>query len=320
MNKLDVRIDVTAAVATGERLEIAATVVLGEPAPSNGIALFAYPGGGYNRRYYDLQLDEGPGYSQAEYHASSGFVFVALDHLGVGDSSVPTKALDYEAVARGNTSAAGEIFNRLCDGRLVRDLPPIPLTTKVAMGQSFGGFMLTIAQGREPFFDGVALLGWSGIETQPPWPKDVSIEALMSGNAGNGLDHPMRPMFHCDDVPESIVIADMTKKPGGVGSEAPWSTDFSPGGPALSTTRGPLGPGVVADEAAAIEVPVLVATGEVDVVAEPRAEPMAYTASPDVTVAVFQRMAHMHNFATTRALLWNRLSWWARTVAAAPAG
>ena len=315
MRKLDVRVDVTSAVGTGEPLEVAVTVVLparGLPAPT--IAMFAFPGGGYNRHYYDLQLPDG--YSQAEYHAAHGFAFVACDHLGVGDSSVPAKLLDYPAVARANAAASTWVLEQLCAGSL-DSVGQVPISTAVGMGQSFGGFILTIGEGTAPVFDGVAMLGWSGIETQPPWSPDIDFAALLSGSAGNGLDHPMRKTFHAPDVPDEIVIADMTKKPGGMGSEAPWSADHSPGGPVLQDpARGPLGPGVVATEAAAITTPVFIGAGDIDVLADAHTEPTAYPSSRDVTVCVFPQMGHMHNFATTHVDLWNRLESWATTVAA----
>jgi pimeloyl-ACP methyl ester carboxylesterase len=89
-----------------------------------------------------------------------------------------------------------------------------------------------------------------------------------------------------------------------------------PGGPNLKPERGPLEPGTVAAEAAAIRCPVLIANGERDVCPDPRAEPAAYASSPDITTYVLPNAAHMHNFASTRALLWARLDEWARTVAA----
>jgi alpha-beta hydrolase superfamily lysophospholipase len=63
-------------------------------------------------------------------------------------------------------------------------------------------------------------------------------------------------------------------------------------------------------EAGMIDVPVLIAAGERDITADPRAEPTAYPSSSDITVAIFPRMAHMHNFATTRTQLWDRLCAW----------
>ena len=55
-----------------------------------------FPGGGCNRRYYDLDIPGRQGYSQARYHLARGQVFVACDHLGTGDSDTPARPLDYE--------------------------------------------------------------------------------------------------------------------------------------------------------------------------------------------------------------------------------
>jgi hypothetical protein len=58
----DVRVDITAAAGTGERLTAAATVILpaslaaGSTPCGGRTVVFAYPGGGYNCRYYDLQV------------------------------------------------------------------------------------------------------------------------------------------------------------------------------------------------------------------------------------------------------------------------
>jgi pimeloyl-ACP methyl ester carboxylesterase len=68
--------------------------------------------------------------------------------------------------------------------------------------------------------------------------------------------------------------------------------------------------GVVAVQAAMIEVPVLVAVGDVDVVADLTAEAAAYPKSPDLTLCRFAGMGHMHNFAGTRSQLWSRLHGW----------
>jgi len=75
-------------------------------------------------------------------------------------------------------------------------------------------------------------------------------------------------------------------------------------------------PGTVATEAASITVPVLVAVGERDVVPNPWLEPLAFKSSGDVTVFVCPRMAHMHNFASTRERFWRRVHAWGQTVAA----
>ena len=76
-------------------------------------------------------------------------------------------------------------------------------------------------------------------------------------------------------------------------------------------------PGYVAAEAAVIDVPVLMAMGERDVVPIPMDEPRAFKKARDVSVFVVPRMAHMHNFASTREMLWARLAAWAPMVAEA---
>lgn len=76
-----------------------------------------------------------------------------------------------------------------------------------------------------------------------------------------------------------------------------------------------LAPGTVATEAAAITSPVLIAVGERDVVPDPWLEPKAFKSSTDITIFVSPRMAHMHNFASTRELLWERIHAWGAGVA-----
>ena len=120
--------------------------------------------------------------------------------------------------------------------------------------------------------------------------------------------------FHWDDEDPALVEPDLASyRPysGVVRGDAttPWGSD---GVPACAITM--MTPGAVAAEAAAIDVPVLVACGERDVVPDPAAEPGAYTASPDVRVLVVPAMAHMHNFSRNRSLLWDGIGDWARSV------
>ena len=66
-------------------------------------------------------------------------------------------------------------------------------------------------------------------------------------------------------------------------------------------------PGAVASEAASIDVPILLAAGERDVCHPPAEEIAALKSATDISVLVLPQMAHMHNFAVTRTLLWERL-------------
>jgi len=67
-------------------VELATTVCLPDQ-PRSGkqpIVLFAFPGGGYFRHYFDLDLShlpgcEGASYSQADHHLASGIIVVTCD-------------------------------------------------------------------------------------------------------------------------------------------------------------------------------------------------------------------------------------------------
>ena len=210
----DLRVDVSAAAGTGEQLSVAVTVLLpdglddrpGEPRT----VVAGFPGGGYNRRYYDLDIPGHQGYSQARFHLERGRVFVSCDHLGTGDSDTPARPLDYDAVALANMQASREILRLLGDGGAPLTCRRSTSRRRPRWGSPSGGFLLIIGQAADPVFDGVAILGYSARDPQTPWPAHLTLDDVLSLRGGNGRDHPMRPWFHRDDVPDDIMLADMT--------------------------------------------------------------------------------------------------------------
>lgn len=89
MKTVELRIDVSAAVRMRTPQAVAGTAYLPDrPLADPPIVIFAAPGGGYSRRYFDMYFAGRCGYSEAEYHVGRGIIFIAQDHLGVGDSSV----------------------------------------------------------------------------------------------------------------------------------------------------------------------------------------------------------------------------------------
>jgi pimeloyl-ACP methyl ester carboxylesterase len=289
---------------------------------------FAFPGATYSRRYFQISHPalEGPG--QAEYHVARGSVFVSCDHLGVGDSTGPEDpfVLTLEALADANAVTVSTVVERLRQGELAPHIEPIDPAGLIGVGQSMGGGILTVQQARHRTFDGVAFLGWSGIRTVLAKPgggfRLDEVPARRADLRGYRAAGPSfeeyHYAFHHDDVPDAIVEADLgwARVSGSSfqsrgGPESPWGSATVP----VCAVSLP-GPGVVADEAAQIDVPVLVAAGDRDVLEDPRAEPGAYRSSADITLAVFEKMAHMHNFAGTRRALWDRLAHWADGVVA----
>jgi pimeloyl-ACP methyl ester carboxylesterase len=165
-------------------------------------------------------------------------------------------------------------------------------------------------------FDAVAVLGFSAIQTVLPMPpgQDSGEGVIVErGQRVEELDTSVTTDifqygFHLDDVPAGLVDADLDGYP--IREQVPmWG---SSGIPSCAVTM--LAPGVIASEAARVVVPVFIAAGERDVVPDLHAEPAAYSASRDVTVYELSGSAHMHNFAGSRQVLWDRLDGWIQSV------
>jgi pimeloyl-ACP methyl ester carboxylesterase len=333
-------IDVTDASGLPGPLHVAVTVTLPDPAAMTDppLVCFGYPGGGYGRGYYTFDMPGLSGGGEAGWHAERGWTFVSCDHLGVGDSSVPDPAtLTYTPVAAANHHAAVTVLQQLADGTLADRFPAVEHPVVLGIGQSMGGCLAVVQQARHDTFDAIGVLGYSAIHTYPvtrpgvpdqpfPYvPRDadpaapfianpamLTARAALWGEVNTADDvHPMAWGFHYSDVPDAIVRADLDEFPTRHGNLPPWASATVPGLAAWVLT-----PGAIAAEAASILKPVLVVSGERDVVPDPWLEPKAYKACTDVSVFVCPRMGHMHNFAGTRELLWRRIESFGHGVAA----
>jgi hypothetical protein len=301
---LDVSIDVSAAAGLGEAAHLSVTVSLPEPDAllAEPIVCFGKPGGGYAKGYFTVDLP-GPGSgSQAGWHTDRGWVFVSVDHLGVGASSVdhdPTR-LDYTTLANAAQAAETEILFRLASGTLLDGYPKIDRPLKLGIGQSMGGCLTVVQQGRHHCYDGIGVLGYSAVHTHPPvrpgeppivapWlPRDRLIDeplTILNGAAlaaaqrrtslGTEIEDQGMNMawgFFWDDVDLDTVRPDLVDFPTRNGNVPPWASATMPG--AVSMTC--LTPGAIAAEAAAVTSPVLAAFGQRDVCADPKGEPRAY--------------------------------------------
>jgi hypothetical protein len=190
----------------------------------------------------------------------------------------------------------------------------------VGTGQSMGGGVTIIMQGRHRTYQAIAPLGYSAFQAVLPLrapearqgikvmfshfrrstpPAELSVPQT-SAEIKDFL-HP----FHMEDVPQEIVAADLA---GGYPlrkSPPPWGSRTVP-----RCVVGMMARDYVIEEAAAIDVPVFFGEGERDVAEDPWAESSRFPRVRDFTLFVCPQMAHMHNFATTRRELWDRsLDW-----------
>jgi len=334
VRSIDLRVNVTEAAGLGEAAQVALTVTVPDGLPDDPVVCFAKPGAGYSRGYFTEDLP-GPGHgcgSQAEWHAARGWIFVSVDHLGVGASSQhdPVR-LSFTPVVAASQAAEADVRRKLAAGALVEGLGPVADPLSVGIGQSMGGALTVVQQGRHHPYDGVGVLGYSPLRTHPPigpghrvplpWiPRDTHLDEGVVTNAAAlaeavGAGGPvgagdMTWGFHYDDVGPDVVRRDMEDYPARKGDLPPWGSATIPATVALWCAS----PGATLTEAAAIRSPVLVALGERDVLVDPRGEPRAYESADSVDLFVCPRMAHMHNFAGTRQLFWSRIETWAAWV------
>ncbi|MBW8753665.1 MAG: hypothetical protein JF595_05870 [Sphingomonadales bacterium] len=174
---IDLRIDVTNAVDLGEPAHVAVTVVLPDPAdlPARPVVCFAKPGGGYSRFYFTHALP-GPRAkadwgAQADFHVARGWIFVALDNLGSGESSIhDAAALGFTTVTRAALAAEEEVLLRLANGIVAPGYPPVLQPVRLGIGQSTGGSLTIVQQARYDCFDGIAVLGFSAVHSHPATP------------------------------------------------------------------------------------------------------------------------------------------------------
>ena len=337
VKQIELNIDVTDAAGLDEPAHLAATVILPEPdmLPKCPVVCLAKPSSSYTRGYYTFDLPGPAEGAQGSWHAARGWIFAAVDLLGCGDSSRhDPERLDYATVTAAAAAAEQEILLRLANGVLLKDYPPVHQPTVIGIGQALGGGLLIYQQARQRSYDGIAVLGFSAVQSHPPmppgsgpivvswYPRDASIEecpeplnveALAAAGDGSGESawNALAWGFHYDDVAEDVVEQDL-KHYEAVSREhdtpegyepMPWHSSTTPTRAARST----LSPGIVASEAAAVAVPVLCAMGERDLVPDPPGEPRAFRSAHSVDLFICPRMGHVHNFAGTRALFWERI-------------
>ena len=293
------RFDVSDAV--GEQASLAATYYPRRTDDAAGAVLVCLPGGTYSREYWDLNVPGRVGYSFAEFATERGYSVVTVDPLGTGESSKPVRDFGFADIAA--TLAVA-----------VRELPTATgeRLPHVAVAHSLGGYLAITQQALHSSYTGLAVLGCTNQHVAPLNldPAFIARAATPEGRAAlaaeilGALPQPyfegprehMSSWFHLADVPADVGEVDS------VNSVVPRVFGIA------------MIPGVVAEHAAQIDVPVLIGYGAVDVSPEPRAEARLYRNSPDITTLVLAGSAHCHNMASSRQQLWQRLLTWAETV------
>ena len=308
-------LDVSSSLPFDETIRLAASVRLPDGPPR--AVLVCWPGGSYARAYWDMHIPGHPGYSFADHMTAQGYAVVAADPLGVGASTKPT---DGDRVDLETMSAASAAFVEQVRGLLTEGAPelggiPLPGIPVIGVGHSLGACLTVVTQAQHRCYDAVALLGFTHGR------KDVSVEAVGAASGDPGADpretateqaraffgdtwddvygfaprEPNHAWLHRPDVPAEVVAADDAEA-------VSW--------PRQSYVDALLA-GYSAGLAGRLDCRVFVGFGDHDVPPVPQDDVGFYTGSRDVTLYVLSDAAHCHNFATTRAQLWDRIGLWA---------
>ena len=273
----------------GEEASLAATYYPARSGAAGGAVLVCLPGGTYSREYWDLNIPGHRGYSFAGFANENGYAVVTIDPLGTGESSKPVRDFDFTDIAAALASAVSALPASTGD-----QAPP------VAVAHSLGGY-LAITQ--QSLFSSYAALATLGCTNQHVAPLNLDTAFIARSATAQGRDELAKQIlsslpepyfegqreylqswFHLADVPADVVAADCVTAKSVV--------------PRVFGTA--MIPGIVAEHAARVDVPVLIGYGVVDVSPDPRAEGRLYRSSPDITTVVPADSAHCHNMASSR--------------------
>jgi pimeloyl-ACP methyl ester carboxylesterase len=283
--------------------------------------LVCVPGGGMSRRYFDLRAEgAGDDYSMAAHLARDGVVVVLLDHPGVGESDVPTDAysLTPAVVADVDASAVAVILGELERGTLIDGVDPIARPVPIGCGHSMGGLLSVWMQARHRPYVGIAALGFAGFGLMGQLTEDEQRYA----------DDPERT---AQDIAALVERRFGAARSGGSGSGTTGTSPFllavevpdhakaaiGASGSALLNLCGltSMIPGASRPQLEAIDVPVFLGVGELDITGVAHRIPAQFPRSRDVTLFVCPGAGHNHNVAPTRTVLWDRLLVWIHQMA-----
>lgn len=349
--RVDLRLPAGVDLPGEPALEIAASVWFPADASTAPAVLLCLAGGNMNRRYFDLDAAGDAGaqtrhgqegsedhqravspipvpppsgtvplasFSFAAQMTARGFIVMALDHLGLGDSTRPVDgyALLPELIARANAHATAALLARLHDGTLHAAVPALPGLRSLGVGHSMGAMLTVLQQAHARQHAGIALLGFSTRGLPQYVPADVREVASDPAAVRARLVEFARRLF---------VVPYPRIRSSGNGAEVYGSATADPRGVAALKAATDcllpvpaflsMIPGNVASEAAQVDVPVLLMLGDRDMAGPPHDAPAAFRASPDVSLVVLPGTGHSHFLFDSRTTLFDRLAHWARGLA-----
>lgn len=309
--------DVTPDGRDGEAWAMAVDVFVPDPGtvPQHPVVLCCLPGGGVDRRYYDLRVASDDTYSFARHLTRHGITVVVCDHLGVGESSeAPAEQLTVEVLAAAAHRAMTAVVAEFAADAL-----------SVGVGHSMGAMLTVEQQATHRTHGALALLGFGNrglpdllhpdvvalagdpeeLRRRIPelWRRQQEERAAApppppEANPRRDGRRAGAPFFHGEHLPEDVVAAVK-----GISAAAP--------GMAALTS---MVPGSVKREMASIDVPMLLANGELDFTGPIHEIASGFASCHDLTLLELPGAGHSHHAFPARLQLWERLAAWTRSL------
>lgn len=264
------------------------------------VLLFCLPGGGMNRRYFDLR-----GFSFVDEMTARGAAVVTLDYPGTGEAVRPADGFGLTAwvLAEAAQAAWVRVREALAPGAIDTMPPGLADLPSIGVGHSMGAMLTILQQHRHAPHAGLALLGFStaglphylteGARAQvaePGWRDDTP--ALAQAQFGTAYLNVPRPAAEGDAARALAEAADLVLA--------------TPASHAMV-------PGNVAAEAAAIACPVFLAVGERDLTGPPEHLPGMFAGSKAVSRHVMAGAGHHPFVAKTAGAFYAALADWLAT-------
>jgi len=330
VRRADFRLDVSEVVPLAGRFEIAASVVAPADIEERRGApiLCCLPGGFLSRSYFDLLIPGEPEtesaasprrFSFAEAMAARGFVTLAFDHLGVGESSRPEPIeggyeLGLEAIARANQRALELALERLGRGDEGLGLPALPDPRTIGVGHSMGSMLTVEQQALARPHRALVLFSFSTRGT-PAFLDDAMREYANDPERLRREIGRLARRSMGSPYPERASDSEENRRAAfGVGTAPQAAEDALHAASTNLLAVGGLAsmvPGGFAPAAEQVDVPVFMWVGDHDL-HDDRHTRSELPRSPAVTTRILEDCWHCHFVANTREALWHETAEWLR--------
>ncbi len=275
------------------------------------------PGGGINRRYFDLEVaGQHSAFSMARHLASRGDLVVTVDPPGVGGSDVPDDgyALTPRVVADVLAGAIHTLRADLgTDGIAAAGLPTVVPRATVGLGHSAGALLVAFQQAHHKSYDVIALLGFSASGL----PGVLNEEELRYAGCPERFSEDLKTLTRArfgDPLPEWSSSSAGELERNSVATEVDVALAAASSRLLALVGMTAIVPGSVQPELDQLRGPLFAALGDHDLGGTLDVLPGQLPACGDLTLFLLEGAGHNHNVAVNRRILWERVGRWATSV------